>query len=110
MIAEFEYKGIPVRIEFKTRGEKHTTFYVRPEDERLQRELLPLIFYYILCYNEKGRIPTMEEAKTYSAFLCIDRKAFGGDLTIWDPKILAGEAGVTEEFARYRIDLERQKR
>lgn len=111
MITEFEYKSIPVRIEFGTRGREHRTIYVEPEDERLRRELLPIVLWYVKSYNDRGIVPTLEEAKAFSACLCIGgNEEYGGNLLAWSPADIARESGVTEEFARFRLELERQKR
>jgi len=105
----FEYKGALVAIELQEPGEKHNTL-IAPKnlDERLQRELLPIIHYHIMQYNETGEVPPFEEARQYSAYACIGKEAFGGDLKQWSIADLAREARVTKEFAQYRLELEAQ--
>lgn len=104
----FDYKEIvQVAITFRKPPRKCITEYTPPNaPENILRELLPMCYYLTDKYTKTGKIPTIEEAKAFSAYICIDKEAFGGDLTIWNPIELAKEAGVTPEFAQFRIDLE----
>ena len=105
----FNYKGALVAIVFREPKQQHTV-EIAPKslDERIERELLPMIFYYVRQYNATGKVPPLEDAKIYSAHVCIGGEAFG-NLTQWSIEDLAREAGVTEEFALYRISLIVQK-
>lgn len=106
-VVRFEYKVASVAIELRKPPQKSTITITPPKlSEIMQRELMPLCFYFVQRYKDEESIPTLEEAKEYSAYLCIDRDAFGGDITTWNPRDLAREAGVTEEFAQFRIRMD----
>ncbi len=103
-IAEFDYKGLHAEVNIGLRK----IVVTKTENERLARELGAIAIGYADLYREHHEFPKFEEAKLFAAYFCMP-------LDILFPnhqpsaEELAERAGVTEEFAKFRIDLEKQK-
>lgn len=101
------YKEIEARLTLRRAPRKSRIEFTPPNlSDALKREFLTITHYFVVSYRDQGIVPTLEEARMYGAYVCMDREAFGGDLTKWDYRDLAREAGVTEEFARFRIQMD----
>jgi len=75
-----------------------------------RRELVAIAGAYVEFYADEGKIPKHEEALIFAAYSLIpngNENCFGKPVSSFSAKELASLAGVTEDFAKFRLGLEK---